>query len=133
MNPPGILLRRAGETLIITINRPERANAVDAATSLAVDAAVREAETDASIGAIILTGAGLRAFCSGMDMKEAAEKGPGLGLIPGRGFCGITERHVEKPLIAAVNGAAFAGGFELALACDAVIASEAAEFALPEV
>ncbi|MDB5722798.1 MAG: enoyl-CoA hydratase, partial [Alphaproteobacteria bacterium] len=81
---------------------------------------------------IILTGAGERAFCSGMDMKEAAEVGPGSGLIPGRGFGGITERRRTKPLVAAINGAAVAGGFEIALACDIVIAADHAIFGLAE-
>ena len=124
---------RRGRLLILTIDRHDRANALDAATSCAIDHAVSEAEQDAGIGVMLLTGAGERAFCSGMDMKEAAAIGVGHGLIPGRGFAGITERRRTKPLIAAINGAAVAGGFELALACDIVIAADHAVFGLSEV
>ena len=122
-----------GRVLVVTIDRPSRANAVDAAMSHAIDAHMRAGEADAAIGAIVLTGAGDRAFCSGMDMTEAAERGSGHGLIAGRGFCGVTECSIAKPLIAAVNGAAVAGGFEIALACDLVVATRSAVFGLPEV
>ncbi|WP_342363921.1 enoyl-CoA hydratase-related protein [Terrarubrum flagellatum] len=126
-------IEKANGLLILRINRPHVSNAVDAATSYAIDAALSEAETDDSIGAVIVTGAGERAFCSGMDLKEAARIGVGKGLVPGRGFCGLTERNFPKPLIAAINGAAVAGGLELALACDLIVASETATFGLPEI
>jgi len=129
-----VLVRRHGRISIITINRPHVRNAADAATSYAVDAALNEAEADDSVAAIILTGAGDKAFCSGMDLKEAARIGSGKGLVPGRGFLGITERpFLSKPLIAAVNGAAVAGGLEISLACDLVVAGETAYFGVPEV
>jgi enoyl-CoA hydratase/carnithine racemase len=131
--PDTLLTERSDDVLTIVINRPEVSNAIDAATSHAIDQALRDAEADATIGAVILTGAGEKAFCSGMDLKEAARSGVGLGLIPGRGFCGLTERPFAKPLIAAINGAAVAGGFELALACDIILASEKAVFGLSEV
>jgi enoyl-CoA hydratase/carnithine racemase len=130
---PAVLSERRGAVLIITLNRPARRNAVDRAASYAVDELLRAAEADDSIGAIVLTGAGDRAFCSGMDLKEAAVTGAGGGLIPGRGFCGITETPCTKPLIAAVNGAAVAGGFEICLACDLIVAADSAVFGLPEV
>lgn len=117
----------------ITINRPQVRNAVDAATSRLMDSMIDQAEADPAVGVIIVTGAGDRAFCSGMDLKEAARTGPGHGLLPGRGFAGITERRFRKPVIAAVNGAAVAGGFEIVLACDIVVAAEGAVFGLPEV
>lgn len=124
---------RDGAVLLLTIDRDHRRNALDAATSAALDRAVDDAERDPGVAVIVLTGAGTRAFCSGMDMKEAAEIGVGNGLVPGRGFGGITERRRVKPLIAAVNGAAVAGGFEIALACDLVVAADHAVFGLAEV
>lgn len=133
MADAGLVVERRGGVAALTIAREARANALDAATSKAVDHAVTEAENDAAIGAILLTGAGDRAFCSGMDMKEAAEIGAGHGLIPGRGFAGLTERRRTKPLIVAVNGAAVAGGMEILLAADIVIAADHARFGLSEV
>ena len=128
-----LIVERIGAVTLLTINRPHRSNALDAATSAAIDNAIEAAETDAAVGAVIITGTGDRAFCSGMDMKEAAAIGIGHGLVPGRGFAGITERRRAKPLIAAVNGAAVAGGFEIALACDIVVAADHALFGLSEV
>ena len=138
MTPPDapgdvVCSRRLGAVLILTIDREARRNALDAAMSIAIDVAITAAEADPAIGTILLTGSGERAFCAGMDLKEAAEKGAGGGLIPGRGFAGITERRRTKPLIVAVNGPAVAGGFEIALAADIVIAAAHATFALAEV
>lgn len=133
MADAGLTIRRRGALLIVTIDREDRRNALDSLTSAALDAAIEDGERDAGISVIVLTANGERAFCSGMDMKEAAAIGAGSGLIPGRGFGGITERRRTKPLIAAVNGAAVAGGFEIALACDIVIAADHAIFALAEV
>jgi enoyl-CoA hydratase/carnithine racemase len=129
----GLQIERAGGLTTLTICRDERRNALDAATSAAIDAEVERAETDPDTHVLLLTGQGDRAFCSGMDLKEAAEKGAGLGLIPGRGFAGITERRRRKPLIVAVNGAAVAGGLEIVLAADIVIAADHAQFGLAEV
>lgn len=133
MADAGLTIERRGALLILTIDREERRNALDRATSAALDAAIEGGEQDPGISVIILTATGERAFCSGMDMKEAAAIGPGSGLIPGRGFGGITERRRTKPLIAAINGAAMAGGLEIALACDIVVAADHALFALAEV
>ena len=133
MADAGLTIERRGALLILTIDRDERRNALDSVTSAALDATIEDGERDRDISVIILTATGDRAFCSGMDMKEAAAIGPGSGLIPGRGFGGITERRRTKPLIAAINGAAVAGGFEIALACDIVIAADHAIFALAEV
>ncbi|WP_062733346.1 enoyl-CoA hydratase-related protein [Sphingobium abikonense] len=133
MTHTGLLIERRGPVCLLTINRDAVRNALDAATARALDEAVTQAEADPSIGAILLTGAGDRAFCSGMDIKEAARMGAGHGLVPGRGFGGLTERRRTKPLIAAVNGAAVAGGFEIVLACDLVFAADHAMFGLTEV
>lgn len=131
--PPTVHYERRGAVAIIRLNRPEASNAANRETSFAVSYAVSFAEEDSSVGAILLTGTGTRAFCSGMDLKEAAKFGSGTGLVPGKGFLGVTERACRKPLIAAVNGAAVAGGCEVALACDLVVASETAVFGLPEI
>ena len=129
----GLIVERHGAVCQLTIDRPHARNALDAATSQALDQAVTEAEADSAIGAIVITGAGDKAFCSGMDLKEAERIGAGHGLIPGRGFGGITERKRSKPLIAAVNGTAVAGGLEIMLACDMVFAADHALMGLSEV
>jgi enoyl-CoA hydratase/carnithine racemase len=98
-----------------------------------MDEAITAAEADPDLGATIVTGTGDRAFCAGMDLKEAERIGAGHGLIPGRGFGGITERQRNKPLIAAINGAAVAGGFEIMMACDLVFAAEHAVMGVSEV
>jgi enoyl-CoA hydratase/carnithine racemase len=129
----GARIERLDGLLRITIEREAQRNALDSAASSAIDAAVDEAERDPAIHAVLLTGSGQRAFCAGMDLKEAARIGAGHGLVPGRGFAGITERRRTKPLIVAVNGAAVAGGFEIVLAADIVVAADHAIFGLAEV
>jgi enoyl-CoA hydratase len=121
---------RVGSTLLITIDRPQARNAVDAAVAAGLAAALDELETDPGLRAGVLTGAG-GTFSAGMDLK-AALKGESPE-VPGRGFGGLTEARLTKPLIAAVEGFAMGGGFELALGCDLIVAAETAKFGLPEV
>ncbi|MFI6577640.1 crotonase/enoyl-CoA hydratase family protein [Nocardiopsis sp. NPDC050513] len=115
---------------VITINRPEAKNAVNAAVANRIAEALDDldARKDLSVG--IITGAG-GTFCAGMDLK-AFMRGE-VPLVEGRGFGGFAERGPKKPLIAAVEGFALAGGFEAVLACDLVVAAEDARFGIPEV
>ena len=116
--------------LIVTIDRPERRNAVNRLVSEKIRDAMDRLDGDRDLRVGIITGAGGH-FCSGMDLKDFADGG--RPEIEGRGFGGITERPPAKPLIAAVEGFALAGGCELALACDLIVAAEGASFGLPEV
>jgi crotonobetainyl-CoA hydratase len=132
MTSPVRVVRR-GAIVEVTLDRP-KANAIDAATSRALYLAFRAFHDDPEARVAILTGAGDRFFCAGWDLKAAAEgEGASADHGPG-GFAGLTEFFdLDKPVIAAVNGLAFGGGFELALACDLVVAADRAAFALPEV
>ena len=115
---------------VITINRPEARNAVNGEVARGIAAAVEEFDASADVRVLILTGAG-GTFSAGMDLKGfLAGESPN---VAGRGFGGIAERPPAKPVIAAVEGYALAGGFEIALSCDMIVASEAARFGLPEV
>ncbi len=115
---------------VITINRPEARNAVDRETALAVEAAVKQVNTDPAVRCAVITGAGGN-FCAGMDLK-AFLRGEVVRL-PETGFAGVTQAVLQKPFIAAVEGYALAGGFEIMLACDMVVASSSAKFGLTEV
>ena len=125
-----VLVERRGAVQVITINRPAARNALDRAVALGVAAAVDELDTDDELRAGVLTGAG-GAFSAGMDLK-AFVRGE-VPVVEGRGLCGITQAPPRKPLVAAVEGWALAGGFELVLACDLVVAAEDARFGVPEV
>ncbi len=119
-----------GGIAVITINRPEARNAVNGEVAQGIAAAVDEFDSASDVRVIILTGAG-GTFSAGMDLKGfLTGDSPVLG---GRGFAGITERPPVKPVIAAVEGYALAGGFEIVLSCDLIVASETAKFGLPEV
>jgi enoyl-CoA hydratase len=119
-----------GGIAVITINRPEARNAVNGEVAQGIAAAVDEFDSASEVRVIILTGAG-GTFSAGMDLKGfLTGDSPVLG---GRGFAGITERPPAKPVIAAVEGYALAGGFEIVLSCDLIVASETAKFGLPEV
>jgi enoyl-CoA hydratase len=117
---------------ILTINRPEARNAINGDVSEAMSEALDELETDKSCLAVVITGAGDVAFSAGMDLKAfAAGEFGRIATVPG-GFAGIAQRDFPKPLIAAVNGHALAGGCEIMLACDMVVASENARIGIPE-
>ncbi|MDR7167331.1 enoyl-CoA hydratase [Nocardia kruczakiae] len=125
-----VLVERRDGVQIITINRPQAKNALNGAVAVGIAAAVDELDADDELRVGILTGAG-GTFCAGMDLKAFL-----LGESPtveGRGLGGITTRPPRKPLIGAVEGWAVAGGFELLLACDMVVAAETAKFGVPEV
>ncbi|MDP4918718.1 MAG: crotonase/enoyl-CoA hydratase family protein [Haliea sp.] len=116
--------------LIITLNRPAAKNAVNKAVAVGIAAAIDELESNPELRVAVLTGAG-GTFCSGMDLK-AFVTGE-LPIVDGRGFAGLCEYTTRKPLIAAVEGYALAGGFEIAISCDLIVAAEDAKFGIPEV
>jgi len=125
-----ILRKRTGTVELLTINRPDARNAINLAVAQGLSSALDELEADASCRVIVLTGAGDKAFSAGMDLKAFA-----TGELPftEHGFGGITHRTITKPLVCAVNGSALAGGFEIMLSCDLVVAAEHARFGIPEV
>lgn len=125
-----VLVEQQDGILIITINRPKVRNAVNRAVALGIAAALDELDNNPAISVGILTGAG-GTFCSGMDLKAfvTGERPE----IEGRGLVGLTEAPPQKPLIAAVEGFALAGGCEIVLACDLVVAANDATFGIPEV
>jgi enoyl-CoA hydratase len=126
-----VLVDYTDHVMTITINRPQVRNAVDHATAAAMAAALEELDARPDLLVGILTGAG-GTFSAGMDLKAFARGGP-APTIPPRGFAGLAQLPPRTPLIAAVEGFAFGGGCEIALACDLIVAAENAAFALPEV
>jgi enoyl-CoA hydratase len=124
-----LLRERRGHIELLTLNRPEARNAMNRSTAIALSSALDEIETDDDVWVVVLTGAGDKAFCAGMDLKGFAN-----GEFPAtdKGFGGMTQRDFPKPLIAAVNGSALAGGLELMLSCDMVVAADHAKFGIPE-
>ncbi len=130
MTEDPVLVAARGGVLEITLNRPQARNAVDRAVAEGVAAALEALDADDGLRIGILTGAG-GTFCSGMDLKAfVAGERPWVG---DRGFAGIAQRASRKPLVAAVEGYALAGGFEVALACDLIVAARDARFGIPEV
>ena len=125
-----VLVERDGSVLVVRINRPQVRNAINRATSEAIADALDLLDGDPSLSVAILTGNGGH-FCAGMDLK-AFLQGERVEL-EGRGLAGITEWSPRKPLIAAVEGYALAGGCEIALACDLIVAADNAQFGIPEV
>jgi enoyl-CoA hydratase len=127
---PAVLTERRERVLLITINRPDQRNAVNAAVAHGIAAALDELDEADSLSVGVLTGAG-KGFCAGMDLKAfVAGESPYAG---DRGFAGITQRASLKPLIAAVEGFAVAGGLEVALSCDLIVASRGTRLGVPEV
>jgi enoyl-CoA hydratase len=125
-----VLTEVDGGVAVITINRPEAKNAVNGAVAKGVASALDELDARKDVSVLVLTGAG-GTFSAGMDLKGfLTGDNP---IAEGRGFGGIVERPPAKPIIAAIEGYALAGGFELALACDMIVASSEAKFGLPEV
>jgi enoyl-CoA hydratase len=129
MSEEAVLTEVRDGVLIITFNRPEAKNAANRALAEGVAAALDRLDADDSLRVGIITGAG-GTFCSGMDLKGFLRgETPSL---PGRGFAGLTQAPPQKPLIAAVDGYALAGGFEVTLACDMIVANRDAKFGIPE-
>jgi enoyl-CoA hydratase len=125
-----VLRERRGSVLVITLNRPEARNAINLAVADGIAEALDALDGDAELSAGVLYGAG-KGFCAGMDLKAfASGERPWVG---DRGFAGIVQRGPEKPLVAAIEGFAVAGGLEIALACDLIVAAEGARLGIPEV
>lgn len=124
-----ILTERRGHVLVITINRPEARNAFDSASAQAMHKAMDMLDEDDDLFAGVVTGAG-GTFCAGADLKSIAR---GESRTTPRGGFGMLQRPAKKPLIAAVEGYAVGGGFEICLACDLIVAARTAKFGLPEV
>jgi enoyl-CoA hydratase len=132
MTDPVLRIERDGPVATVILNRPDQMNALSAALRLAIGSAFRELQKDADIRAVVLTGAG-RAFCAGMDLTELAAGGPDASghdtSVVGQDEMAQGIAEFEGPVIAAVNGHAITGGFELALACDLILAGDRAKFA----
>src|SRR6202030_2752437 len=119
---------REDKLLVVTLDRPDVLNSLHAPACLELDEVFNDFERDPALWIAVITGAGDRAFCAGHDLADAPD-----APMPPSGWAGLAERPDRtKPLIAAVNGLALGGGFEIALACDIILASETASFGLPE-
>jgi enoyl-CoA hydratase/carnithine racemase len=130
-NPEFCKVERDGKLTIVTINRPEVMNSLHPPANMELERAFNEFAKDPDQWVAIITGAGDKAFSAGNDLKYQAAGNPIT--VPATGFAGLTARFdLNKPVIAAVNGLAMGGGFEIALACDIIVAAETAVFALPE-
>lgn len=127
---PPVIVERRGRVQLITFNRPEARNAFTLEMAQLVAAALDELDADDDLAAAVVTGAG-GCFSAGMDLKAFA-RGE-VPAVPVRGFAGMTQYASRKPIIAAIEGPALAGGFELAVACDLLVCAEDSTFGLPEV
>lgn len=124
-------VEREGAVLVITIDRPKARNSIDVPTAEGIAEACEQIDCDSRLRAGVITGSG-GYFCAGMDLKAYARDGK-PPRIEGRGFAGIVQRPPHKPMIAAVEGFALAGGLEIALACDLIVAARGALLGVPEV
>jgi enoyl-CoA hydratase/carnithine racemase len=124
-----VQLSRQGRVAIVVMDRPEARNAMNLEMTEQLDTTYDRLAEDDDVWVVVLTGAGDKAFCAGQDLKEVGRPRP----TRSSGFGGITRREFAKPLIAAVNGFALGGGFEICLACDLVVAEDHATFGFPEV
>jgi len=125
-----VLTERRGRVLLVTLNRPDQRNAINAAVAGGIAGALDDLDGNAELSLGVITGAG-KGFCSGMDLKAfVTGESP---VVEGRGFAGITQRASDKPLIAAIEGFAVAGGLEVALSCDLIVAARGARLGIPEV
>jgi enoyl-CoA hydratase len=127
---PAVLTEQRDDVLLITLNRPDQRNAVNLELAEGIAAALDRLDASDDLRVGVLTGAG-KGFCAGMDLKAFVEGN--APFIPDRGFAGIAERAAEKPLIAAIEGFAVAGGLEIALSCDLIVAARGARLGIPEV
>ena len=124
-----VLTEVRGRVMVITLNRPDAMNAVNSELAKQLAEAMDAMDENPDVACGVLTGNG-RGFCAGMDLKAFAEGS--FPTVKGRGFGGITEQPPKKPVVAAVEGFALAGGLELALTCDLIVSSEGAKFGIPE-
>ena len=128
-----VLRERRGNVEILTINRPDARNAINGAVSRGLAAALDELAEDEDAWVVVLTGSGDKAFSAGLDLKAFAAGESAEVLNAEGGFAGIARRSFPKPIVAAVNGAALAGGLEIVLSCDLAVAADHATFGIPEV
>src|SRR5215207_4863232 len=129
---PVLLEHLDGHVARITLNWPNARNAVNGDLANSLERAIRDTETDSEVRVVVLTGAG-RGFCAGADLAEVAAGREAALWTESGGFAGFVKSIRRKPWLAAVHGFAFAGGLEIALSCDLIVASEDARFGLPEV
>ena len=130
LSSDAVLHEQRGPILLITLNRPEVRNAVNLDVARGIAAGLDRLDADDGLSVGIITGAG-NGFCAGLDLSTVPDGADPQ--IEGRGFAGIARRSAYKPLIAAVEGFAVAGGFEIALACDLIVAGRSARLGIPEV
>lgn len=125
--------KQPGGIAVVTLNRPEKRNAVSPELAAALEASVKASEADPEVWVVILTSSNDKVFCAGADLAAVAEGRGALISTPDGGFAGFVAAKRRKPWIAAVRGAAVAGGCELCLACDMIVAADDCRFGLPEV